>query len=862
MQIIISHVNTDFDALSSMIAAKKLHPNAQLVISTQQDNRVRRFLNIYRDTFDFIYDHEVEWEKVTYLILVDVASLNRIGQFSHLLNTDQLHVTVYDHHPVSKNDVEKDAGLIEQVGATVTLLTEKIKTEQIEISPFEATVFGLGIYTDTGAFTFKNTTVRDFHAAGYLMEQGMDLEIIQQFSEQTLQPDQQALLDTLFENTNILELNGVDIAVSKCHIDHFVRDLATITTKLLDIKGVDAIFAVVGMKKDVFVVGRARSNRISLQPLLKQLGGGGHKHAGSATIKKANFEAVYEEVTNHIDLILQPAVTAKDIMTSPVKTIAPETTIEKAGQLMYRYGHSGYPVVDDDTKKLVGIITRRDLDKANHHGLGHAPVKAYMTTNIMTVSVAETLEQIQQKIINHNIGRLPVIKDEKIVGIISRTNIIEAIHGESLQDDFTLENENELKTNVKNKMNEQLPDDIYSLLIDIGKVANKSKTPVYLIGGIVRDLFLNVPNDDVDIVVEGDGIDFVKDLQKTYGGELIIHESFGTATWIHPSGQDVDIASSRLEYYDKPASLPDVETSTLTEDLNRRDFTINAIGIYLNEDQFGHVIDPFAGQLDLREKKIKVLHNISFVEDPTRLFRAIRFETRFNFLMDKQTETLAIHSIAKVKQLSAERIINEMKRLFIEEDPLKVMRRLYELTFWQQYSLNESSKDLSCHLLNKLKKHHNEHKDLFLNNDLIWFQQFIIPFFVDDQLSEVERFAITKQDAAFLREVTLLKEKRLNELDEYKDIHRVLKDYSSDVIMFSTVLQEVKDDQLILDYLRKRKDLQPLVTGHDLQEIGLKPSPLYSEIFFNLEVLMLTGEVASKEAAIDWIQQFTLEKSE
>src|SRR5699024_5092666 len=284
----------------------------------------------------------------------------------------------------------------------------------------------------------------------------------------------------------------------------------------------------------------------------------------------------------------------------------------------------------------------------------------------------------------HNVGRLPVIENGNVVGIVTRTNIIEKIH-----EQLTPYDDNgsitELKDNIEEEMAAQLPGHIYDILQEISEIATKNNTKVYLIGGIVRDILLEKPNDDVDIVVEGNGITLAKQLHEAYGGKLTTHEQFGTASWQHPSSLEIDIATSRLEYYDRPASLPDVEDSTLQQDLYRRDFTINAMGICLNKEHFGQLVDPFAGQVDLYNETIKVLHNLSFVEDPTRILRAIRFETRFAFKMDEQTENLALNYIEQMKDVSEQRIIDEVKRMFEEEDVVRAMERLYEVNFWQQY---------------------------------------------------------------------------------------------------------------------------------------------------------------------------------
>ena len=845
-------MNTDFDALASLLAAKKLYPKATIVLSDKQNTQVKNFLNIYRDMFDFVQDRDINWQEVTELIIVDVASLSRIGNFTNELPVEQMKIIVYDHHPPADKDVHPDGGVIEQVGATVTLLVEKIKQKSLDISEFEATIFGLGIYTDTGNFTYNTTTTRDFQAASYLMECGMNLEILQRFVEETLVPGQQTLLEKLFIASKSIEIDGLEIVVAIYEQEDFQGGLATLTQKLLDTKAADAVVSIVKMKHHVYIVGRASADRVNLQPLLKMFGGGGHQHAGSATVKRGNLTEITTSVKENLNLILQPAVTAKQIMTSPVKTLSPETTIEKAGDLMYRYGHSGYPIVEND--RLVGIITRRDLDKANHHGLGHAPVKAYMTTNLISINPETTLEEIQNIVIEHNIGRLPVIDSEKVVGIVTRTNIIEKIH-EQTQVIDKHDVVNNLKDNIKHEVESQLSPEIFSVLQHISETATKMGTNVYLIGGIVRDILLKKPNDDVDIVVEGDGIAFAKQLHKNYGGTIKIHESFGTATWQHPRGLEIDIATSRLEYYERPASLPDVEVSTLQEDLYRRDFTINAMAIYLNESQFGQLVDPFSGQSDLYNGTIKVLHNLSFVEDPTRILRAIRFETRFQFSMDERTEALAIQSMEQMRGVSANRIIHEIKRMFQEENVVKVMRRLYELDFWQQFTGEQSVAEQAMTTVEKLQSLQTYLSDESQKNEH-WFIYFCIPFFAADRFNQTERFILTKHHRQIYEDIKQLTKISLEEYASKGALHRQLKSLNDESIIFIIASRKLPNETIIVQYVNERHSLRPYITGEQLKQYGLQPGPVFKKILLELEVAMLDDEIQSRKTAEDWLQQY------
>lgn len=849
LQIIISHVNTDFDALASMVAAKKIYPDAQLVISDRQDDRVGRFLNIYRDTLDFMRDIHVDWSKVETIILVDVASLNRIGRLPDDFNAENYDIIVYDHHPKHPSNVKYQSGIVEPVGAAVTLLVEKIQEENLPITEFEATLFGLGLYTDTGNFIYKNTTTRDLQIASYLMDQGMNLAIVQRFSEQTLEPSQQDLLDHLLVASETHLIDGLEIVVSTFEVKKFQGGLALLTNKLLGIKGADVAISVVKMKNHVHIVGRATSNRISLLPLLKKFGGGGHKQAGSAMVKNADRPTILQEVIGQLPMMLEPAMTAKEMMSHPVKLLTPETTIEEAGQRMYRYGHSGYPIVENG--QLVGLITRRDLDKGNHHGLGHAPVKAYMTTDVMTIQPNTTLEEIQKLIIEHNIGRLPVIENGEIIGIVTRTNLIETMHDNHLLNDAA-ENISSTEQNLQTMMEQQLPADLFLLLKQIGKTANEEVQSVYLIGGIVRDLLLGKSNDDIDIVVEGNGILFAQALQADYGGEIVTHDSFGTATWTHPSGMMIDITTSRLEYYDRPASLPTVEGSTLEEDLHRRDFTMNAMALQLNDESFGALIDPFGGREDLQKKRLKVLHNISFIEDPTRIFRGIRFEERFQFLMDEQTEKLALNSMDQVIVLTPTRIVDQLKKLFSEGNPAWVIGRLFALDFWQQFNINRQHEAKCQEIAIRLTAHYQKVK----NARPSWFPFFLIPFYCQHNLRVAEKYALTKPDMKLLTEIQHLN--AFDDLDVQKkgDYHASLKRYSSEAILFMLSAGAYEKEALVLDYLDDRTKLCSYFSGEDLMALGLTPGPSFAEILLQLEIRQLNGDIQSKEEAEQWITEF------
>jgi tRNA nucleotidyltransferase (CCA-adding enzyme) len=201
---------------------------------------------------------------------------------------------------------------------------------------------------------------------------------------------------------------------------------------------------------------------------------------------------------------------------------------------------------------------------------------------------------------------------------------------------------------------------------------------VYAVGGFVRDILLRVENLDVDIVVEGDGIRFAEEFEKKFHCRIRTHKKFGTAIILFPDGLKVDVATARWEVYDSPAALPTVESASIKMDLYRRDFTINTLAIQLNPSAFGEQIDFFGGVKDIKEKVIRVLHNLSFVEDPTRVFRAIRFEQRFGFQIGKHTQHLMKNAlkVGFLERLSGGRVFSELILLLQEETPLPALRRM------------------------------------------------------------------------------------------------------------------------------------------------------------------------------------------
>jgi tRNA nucleotidyltransferase (CCA-adding enzyme) len=603
-----------------------------------------------------------------------------------LLEKPGVEIHIYDHHPRGEGDATGKLEVVEMVGATTTLLVEKMRENSIAITPMEATVFSLGIYEDTGSLVFPSTTPRDAAAVAFLLAQGANLAVVAEFLERPLSEKQRDLLKTLLVSAERYEINGIKLLIAKGNVDEFIGGLDLLTHKLVDFAHLDAVFTVVEMDDRVHIVARSSIPEVSVKDVLNSLGGGGHPAAASAIIKKAKVDEVADLLLEAIRLKVRPPATAAEIMSSPVKTITPETVLEEAGRLMLRYGHTGLPVVRGD--QVVGVISRRDVEKATHHGLGHAPAKGFMTSNMITVSPGTPVSIVRELMIQHDIGRLPVLNEGKLVGIVSRTDVLRTLHGDiqvKHKKVYSGSTSEQPHTNIRELMYRGLSAEYMDIMEHAGEIASSMGYKIYAAGGIVRDLLIGMDCSDIDLVVEGDGIELARNLGKKFGGRVRVHPKFFTATVYFPNGRQVDVATARVEFYQYPAAMPQIETSSLHQDLYRRDFTVNAMAVSLNKDDFGHIVDYFGGREDLEQGMLRVLHNLSFVEDPTRILRGIRFEKRYNINLEPQTLKLAKEAVQNnmLARVSKERVWEELKYILLEPRPSSVLSRLAELQLWE-----------------------------------------------------------------------------------------------------------------------------------------------------------------------------------
>ena len=638
-------MNADFDALASMLAAQKLYPKALVVFPGSQEKNLKNFfISSLAYLFNMVDINDIDFTGVKRLILVDTRHPGRIGKLSKLLKKSDVEIHIYDHHPASGDDIKGDLEIHGSTGANVTILTEIIRQKEIRISSDEATVMCLGIYEDTGSFTFPSTTERDFLAAAYLLSQGANLNVVSDLIARELSPQQVVLLNDMIQAVTRYHINGLEIVVTSVTMEKYMPDFAFLVQKMVKMENLNAIFAIARMENKIYVVARSRINEVDVGTILTAMGGGGHAYAAAASIKGKTLAQTETRLIEVLYSKIKARRQAKDLMSSPAISTQADISCQDAKDIITRYNVNALLVTEktNSTETLCGYITRQVIEKVLYHKLGQAAVRDYMTTEVATVGPEADLLEIQEKIIDNKQRILPVMEDSTITGVITRTDLLNILVRQSQPNsDGALDSFKEPAPahtrNVLRFMKERLPSNLIRNLRQIGKVADEIGYGAYAVGGFVRDLFLYRSDEDLDIVIEGDGIDFARKYAGLVGARIHTHEKFGTAVIIFPDGFKIDVASARLEYYKFPAALPVVEMSSIKLDLYRRDFTINTLAIQLNPEKFGTLIDFFTARKDIKEKIIRVLHNLSFVEDPTRVFRAIRFEQRFGFTIGKLT---------------------------------------------------------------------------------------------------------------------------------------------------------------------------------------------------------------------------------
>ncbi|MBI5571480.1 MAG: CBS domain-containing protein [Desulfomonile tiedjei] len=876
MEVITTHVNADFDAFASMVAAKKLYPAAVVAFPGSQEKSLRDFFmesTLYILSIERAKD--INLDEVTRLILVDTRQKSRIGRFATIADPAKVDIHLYDHHPDSEDDVKGTFELVEEVGATVSILIRKLRERGLEVNGEEATILALGIYEDTGSFTFQSTTSEDLEAAGWLLQRGANLNVIADMMTSEMTRDQIEVLHQLIEGTEIVNVGGIDVVIATAAAEGYVGDLAILVHKYKDMDNLDVLFALVRMDDRVHIIARSRIEEVNVGEILAEFGGGGHPQAASATARDLTLYAARDELVRLLKERVRPKRKAGEIMSRPVISISPDQTISEAAESLSRYQVSSLPVASNGA--VVGILHRNAVEKARHHGLEREPVHAYMNPGVIFVTPDEPIERVVRISVESRQRLVPVIEAGRLVGVISRSDLLEHLklprtYDSAGPDEFP--GGRMRSKSVRKLIDELLPRRVVSILRRAGEVAELRGEDLYLVGGTVRDLLLRNPNLDIDVVIEGKGIDFAKELASEFPGCRVRgHEKFGTAVILFPDGFKIDVATARYEYYASPGALPTVETSSIKRDLYRRDFTMNTLAVCLNPQRLGRLMDFFGGARDIKERVIRVLHNLAFVEDPTRILRAIRFSSRFGFAIGKHTHTL-MKAALKMKifdKVEGKRVLNELIHILDEKNPIPA------LTLMAEYGIPEAlhpALDMSVktrELVEALMGVLSWWKYLFLKDKVeTWLTHFLAladTASAEDFVDMMRRFSFPESKA---RSIALERaEMRLKlavfsrgRLTRPSRIASALRRFSTEALLVMMAKSPREETRMaISEFITTMRYVKPILTGGDLLAMGYRPGPIVGAILVALRDARLDGRVRTREDEVEMVNTAFPEKN-
>lgn len=877
--LITTHQNADFDAFAATVGAAKLYPDARVAFPGSLNRNVREFVSLHGEGLPIVPLRSVDLASVARLVIVDTADCTRLGEIAALCGTPDVEVIIFDHHAGSEDQkpafVRPENWVLSTDGSQASSMVHILRGRDIPISPLEASIFALGIHEDTGSLTYPQSTVRDAEMLAVCMRLGASQALIERYLHNPLTPDQRDLLLRVIDEVRTVRIHGHDVFVAALESEAYVDGLSVIAHKVMDLLNCEVLIQAVLMIGRVFVTARSRLGSVDVAALLHTVGGGGHAQAASGVVRNATAQEVVDRLLSTLNDTSQELLTAAHIMSRPVHFIDADTSVTDALLVAQRYGHSGIAVQGGGV--VVGIAARRDLDKAIRHGLGHAPVKGIMSRNVVLAPESATVEELRRLMVDANVGRVPVVVDEAymqakrtgrvrvsdVKGIATRTDVLAAFQ----QPEERREAQAAYQACMLHPLGE-LP--FFGPILQAAAALSSSFDGAYLVGGFVRDLILGLPNADLDIAVEGNGVEFAELLAQELGGRVRVHQKFRTAVVLPPAemlataplwiteGREpfhIDVATCRTEFYDYPAALPVVEHASIRQDLFRRDFTINAMAVALKGEEYGTVLDFFGGLTDLQTGAIRVLHNLSFIEDPTRIFRAVRYENRYGFRMDEQTRALAKGCVGMrlVGDLSSARLRDELIALLGERSVDWSLERIYQLGVAKQVHPRLATGPKTVALIRRMDgliaeltvasevkrwrirlsalTRNMEHDELF-----IW----------------LEKLRLRHADSSVVRDSVVLAPRVAEQLAEQVssswDAHRLLSRLSTESLIYLLAVSDNRAaHERVYEFLTELRHRRPALSGADVMSLGLRQGPAVGAVLQELLRARVEGRIGDRE---------------
>ena len=870
MRLIMTHEQADLDALASLLGAHILDPDSYALLPRQFNRNGQAFLRKYGLKLGFSRITDLPRRNIEEITLVDTQSMVTLRGI-----TKETKVSVIDHHP-RKNQGQPDWDYeVHETGACTTVLVEKIIEKGLKLTTEEATLMLLGIYEDTGSLSYPSTIARDASAVSWLLAAGADLNVAAKYLNPPLSSAQVQLYDRLLKTAQSVMVEQSMVVVATAAALDLNDEISSVAHRLREFLMPDGLVVLVLTRMGLRMVARASSPNIDMAKLARRFEGGGHQRAASALIRldprpEAKLSTAilnkYEQlILEYLPSVVTPSLQVRHIMSQNPLLLSPETTVKEAADLMNRYGFEGYPVVEDG--RVIGLLNRRNVDRALQHKL-KTTARDLMDGGEVSVVPGDSILHLQELMTSSGWGQVPVLDpmNGTIIGIVTRTDLLGALQPSS---DLPTQEE------VVAKLEQALPRPRLRFLEAIAQRAADFEVSAYIVGGFVRDLLLDLPSQDFDIVIEGDAITFAKDLAKSLGGRVVSHSRFGTAKWIISEekeaiakaifGMDevdldllpehLDLISARTEFYEKPAALPTVERSSIKMDLHRRDFTINTLALQLDGQHFGTLYDFWGGMEDIHDGKIRVLHALSFVDDATRMLRAVRFAKRFGFRIESRTLSLLQTNLPLLNEISGARLLHEFNLILQESEAVGMLHAAYELGIMSAIHRDLPwNSTISQSLARALTQLGNSGMSTHKSADLSERQTIAYCLWLEG-LSETALAKVNERIVFPARVIRLIEQTRQvrsalpglvgAKPSQIVEVLQYVQPEAIDAIRLSS--QDEREISVLDNFLSHYQHISQHSKGEDLRALGLEPSPRFETILKQLKTAWLDGEIHSLE---------------
>ena len=844
MDVIVTHGNTDFDAFAAMLAARRLYPGAVVALSGSLNRNVRDFYRLHAEALDVAEQGRIDLDAIERLIVVETSHPARLGDFECVARDPKVEVVLFDHHGDEKLDWVRPENVVRSHdGALTTTMVSILAERELDVTPLEATVFALGIHEDTGSLSYAGVSLRDAEALAWCLRHGASQEMVAQYLHAPLSEAERGLLDALLAAAETHKVAGFEILVTAIRSPEYVDGVSNLAHKIVDLTDCRALVCLVEMEDRVFCVVRTRVAELDAAAVAAALGGGGHAQAASA-IHRGSLDDARRRVLEALPGAVRRRLTAGEMMSRPPRFVSPDDTVSHTMVLCQRHRQSGMQV--GEPRRLVGMVTREDLDKAVGHGLSHAPVKSVMSSDVVTCSEETPLPEVMRLVAASEGGRVPVVRGEEVVGVVTRSDLLRA-----LEEPLAAEEEP-----GGPDLGERLLD-IESLqeVFEAVQAVSEPFEGVYLVGGAVRDVLMGEPNFDVDVAVEGDGIALGQALARELGGRVVPHEKFGTAIVLYGNGGRVDVATARTEFYDYPGALPTVEQASIRQDLYRRDFTINAMAVSLKGADFGRLVDYFGGHRDLAGGVVRVLHNLSFIDDPTRIFRAVRYETRYGFRMDAHTFGLAKACVEMdlVGELSSSRVRDELQALLSEERVGDSVRRMAELGIDRAIHSHLAADEEAVRLIEAV----DSLREAYAPEAPAWRLRLAVlarRLSSTEVLDWAEGLKLRRRDAERIADAVAVAPRLRDVVGATKEpaaLWQRVAPHDPDGALLALATSKGRARKRLERYFEELRDVTLEISGGDLAELGLGESPQVGAVLEELRRRKLNGELDGRAAEIE-----------